>query len=197
MEGAFISICQLRVGFLRVPGGSASVSRKILVPTSGGANANAAVRRAEAIAKAYDGQVTALYVEAEVDLVAQEVGKRVLRRIVRRAASGDPKAIQQKVIVANRLLDGVTEAMSDSYDLVLIGAYRDRTIRRIFFGTISEQLFAGPQAPAFAAVRAGLPFSTQLRQFCERKVQEIVPQLDREGRVSLVDRVQSSSPLEF
>ncbi len=183
--------------YLRVPSNATVECQRILVPTAGEPNANAAVKRACALAKHAEGELTTLYVAMDVDAVSSEVGRRKLGRYVRRALGKDAAQVRQVVAVGDDFLAGLRDHLCEPYDLVLIGAYRDRTIRRVFFSSVSKQVFEGPDAPAFAAVRAALPFRTRFQQFMERQVQTYVPQLDREQRVSLVDRVYSSSQWDF
>ncbi len=181
--------------FLRVPANAKPDIERILVPTDGKVNANAALRRADSIRRRYGSEITALYVEPKLDIVSKEAGTLQLKRIVRRALGN--KEIRQKVIVSDQVVDGLRQAMEEPYDLVLVGAYRDRTIRRFFFGNESSGLFRNSDQTGFAAVRAGMPLGTRFHRFCERQVQRYVPQLDREDRVSLVDRVRDSSQWDF
>ncbi|MEM7311535.1 MAG: DUF389 domain-containing protein [Planctomycetota bacterium] len=183
--------------YLRVPANAPAEFKRILVPTAGDPNANAAVKRADTLAKHSEGEVTALFVTPDFDAYSSDVGQRKLGRYVRRAIGKDASRIRPVAVVGDDFLAGLREQLCETYDLVLVGAYRDRTIKRVFFGSVSKEVFEGPDAPAFAAVRAAIPFRTRFQQFVERQVQTYVPQLDREQRVSLVDRVHSSSQWDF
>lgn len=187
--------------YLRAAAGKEVEANRILVPTAGGTNASAALRRADLIAKENDGEVTSLYVQQNAGELTNEVGERVLERNVRRAIGRRRgETARQVVVVGNNVIDGIEGTMSQApqlYDLVMIGAYRHRTIRKIFFGKLANDCFSGENSPAFAAVRAGLPLGSRFQQFCERQVQQYIPQLDRESRVALVERVQTSSNWNF
>ena len=186
--------CQ--VVFLRAPSQQAADLKRILVPTAGSENADAALQLACDIGKQHNAKVTALFVERPVGHDSQEVGERILNRNVRKAV-GSTVEVEQKVIVADSLIEGVRQEMTDPYDLVLIGALGNRTIRSVFFGSVSNELFSGVDAPAFAAVRASHPVSTKVQEWLKRHLRRAVPQLDREGRIKIVDRVESSSKWDF
>lgn len=176
-------------------------AKKILVLVSECENSYAALRRAVSIAGEFEGEVTAAYIQADTGELSREVGQRVLERNVQRSV-GRRRAddIRKMVIVGNDLVDGIRETMNRAphlFDLVLVGANRHRTIRKIFFGKLSTECFSGENSHGYATVRAGFPFSTRFQQFWERQVQAFVPQLDRDSRVALVERVQTSSNWDF
>ena len=181
---------------LRPAPGETGPTRRILVATSGGVHSREALRRAAAIADRNDGRVTALYVEPPIDEVAGEVGQRELSRIVA-GTTGRQKRLDEKVVVAKHILDGVAAEAHAGYDLLLIGTSQDGFLRRALFGTIPDRLLQAGDGPTVAVMRRALPLSRRLRKAARQQVERWVPQLDREMRVKFVAGLQSSSRLGF
>lgn len=183
--------------YLRVPEQPVGICREILVPTVRSAHCSVALRRTVSIANEFQGTVTALYIEPAVDPVAFAVGTRILERVVNRAVGSDRKNVVQRVELAENLQSGVRAALRPEHQLVLLGASERRRTQRVLFGTMADA--ENPESPALVigAVRAAIPFASRLRQSIERLLFDRVPQLEREERVSLVERVQSSSRWDF
>ncbi|MCA9184205.1 MAG: TIGR00341 family protein [Pirellulaceae bacterium] len=170
----------------------------ILIPAGGGPHAEVGLQLAVELAKLYNVTITALYVTQDVDEVSQHVGERMLQRIVRRALGKDADdRIRLRVALADHLQDGISNVLPDGYDLVLIGATWEATIRKLLFGTAREDSKGAGRVAAWGAIRAPIPLHNRVRQALERFVESRVPQLDREQRVKLVERVQSSSRWDF
>ena len=179
--------------YLRVPEEPLSLCRQILVPTIQGGNSRVALRHSSHLAGAFEGSVTALYVEPEVDDVAEFVGYKILDKEVGQVVGIDAERIRRRVRVSNDFFDGVRSALRPEDQLVLVGAFQRRRTTRLVHGILAD----GPDQPVVGAVRAAVPFASRMRQFVERQLRDRVPQLGREQRVSLVERVQSSSQWDF
>ena len=94
----------------------------LLVATAGGEHASAALTGAAELAQSVGGRVTALYVEAAVDDVAQLVGEKIAKSLVRRTLGSIPKHVDIRVEVATSFREGLTRALADQPDVVLLGA---------------------------------------------------------------------------
>lgn len=170
---------------------------EVLVTATGDPNTTAALVRAASVAKSVGGHVTALYVEPAVDEVAPLVGERILTKIVSRALGKKPKHVRQRVEVADNFHQGLTQAYDVGPNLVLIGAAERRETRRLMTDPLLEADLPKDHFLAVGIVRAAMPLSSRLGQSVNRILQTYVPQLSREQRVSLVERVQSSSEWNF
>ena len=105
--------------YLRVPAADCAVADRILVPTAGGTNANAALRRATMIADVSGGAVTAVYVQSDVGELTRDVGERVLERNVRRGVGRKSRdAVGRKVIIGAGIIDGIEQSLTDSREAV-------------------------------------------------------------------------------
>jgi uncharacterized hydrophobic protein (TIGR00271 family) len=172
-----------------------ALCRHILVATAGGVHASAALTGAARVAQCVGGRVTALYVEAAVDEVAPLVGENILKSVARRALGKIPEHVELRVEVADSFREGVEQAAAEPADFVLLGAPVGRESRRA-----AAQLAPGAGhvgAGLLGTVRAAESFPGRLGRLASRLLQTHVPQLSRDGRVSLVERVQSSSQWNF
>jgi len=170
----------------------------ILTPAARGPHSKAAMRLARDLASAVSGQVTALYVEPDIGADADLVGRRVLNRLVTRALGKDAGDVRQKVEVADEPHRGIADVCEkEAYDLVLLGASKMGALGRRIRGSISGKVMRSTLKPAVAIVRAEVPISNRLKHFVESYLNRVVPQLEREHRVTLVERVQSNSHWDF
>lgn len=176
---------------------------QIVVSTRGGRDAGMALTRASSAAEQTGGTATALYVQLEVDEVAKEVGQRRLDAIVRRARVHNSEHVRQRVELANSFAEGLAQALAPPTDdaaagrcdLLLFGTPAGRSTSRVIDArTLAD---AAPGARAVAVARSAEPYTSRLVQRARRALQRGVPQLDREKRVELVDRLQQSSQWNF
>ncbi len=180
-----------------VTGGDGDGRCEILVPSIPSSHCRASLQLGIALAEREAGRVTALFVEPEVGADAQLVGLRILQRVVRGAVGSDSDRVRLKVAVANKARTGIAEMQAKGYDLLLLGAPSDRFIRRGLVGSTAERLLEQNDPPAVGVVRASLPIAGRAQQFIERSLTSLVPQLEREDRIALVERVQSNSRWDF
>ena len=164
---------------------------RVLVPVAASKNAEAALERAAALVGELS-RVTAAYVTPSYIDASDRVGERILEAQLRRTLGGRSGEIQTQVIVDEDVVRGVAQGLPADTALLVVGASRDRTIRR-FVAALAEKQARVP----LAVVRAALPVGTRLQRVCERLLERCVPQLDREARVELVRRVQQASEWNF
>ncbi|MFT5525922.1 MAG: putative hydrophobic protein (TIGR00271 family) [Pirellulaceae bacterium] len=170
---------------------------RILVPSSGGAPSHNALNLAVTLARMNAGEVTALYVERNVDAVSELVGERIIDRIVRSAVrSKERESVVTKAIVSAAVPVGIEKA-SAGHGLVILGAGRTGVVRRWLKRSVTEEVMSRCRNSAVAILRPASPISSRLRRLLEHSVQNWVPQLSREQRISLVERVQGSSVFDF
>jgi nucleotide-binding universal stress UspA family protein len=117
--------------------------RRILVPTSGGANTTLAIRLAIDQARRFTERtgespiVTLLYicVPADASSEARAAGFELLRHL----ASGYEYPLEVKVLPADDIVTGIVEE-SAQHDLIVIGATAERLFDQVLFGTIPERV---------------------------------------------------------
>jgi len=182
-----------------------SAPLRVLVPTAGGPHAREALKLAVQLAGAdpnpEHNAVDALYVEPELGPDARAVGQRRLDQAIRAAlgvpaAQAGPPPVRPVVELSDDYRAGVLRvAEAGDYGLVLLGAPDRHHARRALFGSVPDRLLKADAngrlsigvvrpAPALAEHAAHAA-----RDFFER----FVPQLTREDRVDLVERIQGAS----
>lgn len=181
--------------------------RRMLVPTAGGPHATEALKLAAALSDLDDGScgidqsqpagVDALYVEPNLGPDAELVGRRILDRAVRRAL-GDPKdhpQVRPIVEVANESRAGIaTVTERGQYDLVLIGATNQWHARKALFGSVPDKLLKQEDSTlTVGVVRQAVPLMTKTAERLRNVLKQGIPQLDRDDRIALVERIQSAS----
>jgi APA family basic amino acid/polyamine antiporter len=113
---------------------------KILVPTAGGSNSARAARLAMLLSERYGSQVTALYVQpGQAPPERMEENRQRIAQTLEGLEFSRPP--EQKVIVADRVIEGIVEE-AGGYDLVLLGASEEAMFDRFVFGSIPQQIAA-------------------------------------------------------
>ena len=122
--------------------------RRILVPTSGGANTRLAIRLAIDQARSFtlrtgeQATVTLLYVCVPADARPEARAKGF--ELLRNWAAGYDYPLEVQVVAADDVVEGIV-AESANHDLVVIGATEERLFDQILMGTIPER--AALQSP--------------------------------------------------
>ena len=182
------------------PGASAGQApKRILVPTAGGPHATEALKLARQIAHHSNAKVDALFVEPRVGADAEDVGAAILDRLVRKALGPTAEAVGRRVVLANDFRRGIAQVAEEGYDLVLVGASNHLVARKVLFSAVPASAMQKAEAAgtSVAVLRRAIPVTAKLGGAVRRFVERTVPQLDREARVTLVERVQGSSRWDF
>lgn len=182
---------------LRLEAGVVDPCKSVLIPSAGGANSRSALRMASRLASRYEGDISPLHVEApigEEDGLA--VGMRILDRVV--SAAGVEGEVHKQVRVSDNVDAAIREAADEGkYDLLLIGASGSGTVRRKLFGTVPDRLIEGEDAMAVAVIRSRRSIAHRFRERMGHLLHLTIPQLAREERIALFDRLQSNSRWNF
>lgn len=186
---------------IRPGSGDGQSCQRILVPTAGGPHSGIALQWAAKIADANEGHVDALYVEPPIGAYAQLVGQQIVQRHINKAVGASAASggrVHPMVVLAGNFRDGIAKTVeAGEYDLVLIGASNQWSMRKILFSAVPDNLLAKGEGTTIAVMRKSIPMTTRFRRGMHRLVENIVPQLERSDRVTLVERVQSNSQWDF
>ena len=173
---------------------------RILIPSAGGPHSRVALKKASRIASRFSGSITPLYVAADIgEEDGQAVGHRILGKVISGAGVNSQECeVHPEVIVANGVGKGIAEAVSDAdYDLILIGASNSVSVKRKLFGAIPPGMLDGDNAATIAVIRKRHSMGHRIRDFVERFFSLRVPQLERDDRISLFERLQTQSRWSF
>ena len=167
--------------------------RRILVPTRGSRNTAAALRLATDLAESTGGHVDAVYFQQEIDEAAAEAGERIIGRLIDKYADDDGRRVITRSVVCDDIAKGIQDQANSTADLLILGASYHSVLHRLFFSSIREQIIAAPLQPTVVVVRPAAPWSSRLLEACQQSIREVIPQLDRQRRVNLVERIHGSS----
>ena len=182
--------------YLRDDAHQDSAQVKILVVVTGKSEDSQAIKTATELARTGNGIITAIYVGPHVDEVSPAVGRRILNRVVMGALDSETAGVNQDVVLADSLVAGLQQYGLEGFDLILFGSRWQRDARRL----LDSNLFPGTAPdtlPAICVVRSAIPLPARVLRRVERLAERAVPQLGREQRISLVERIQSSSKWDF
>ena len=172
--------------------------KRILVPAAGGPHAICALGWGADMAMESDGALTALYISSEMGPHAVAVGTKHLHKVLHRAQVKLTSWVRLKVVVSSNVRESIAAvAAEDNHDLMIVGASDRGTMHRVLFGTIPEKLLGEPDGIAVAAMRQARPLVTRLREAAEAWLDLRVPQLDRDARIDLFERLQDGARWNF
>ncbi|MEE9404319.1 MAG: TIGR00341 family protein [Algisphaera sp.] len=145
-------------------------------------------------------RVDALYVEPDVGPEAHSVGQRKVEQAIRKALGTRferPKVpeIRARVEIAPDYRTGVTHAVQEGdYNLVLVGAADRWHTRKALFDAVPDKLLQDRSAPiTLGVVRQAEPLADAAARAMRSTFERWVPQLNREDRITLVERIQGAS----
>lgn len=186
------------VVMMRLADTEAVECQRILVPTGGGPHADAALSLAAQLRGTCDGKITALNVEPRVGEISKQVGAKVLDRVIQRLGI-EPEVVEKKVQLADHVWRGIAREAESSYDLILIGASNTGVIRHALFGSVPDRFIssANQEGSMIAVVREKWPFMDRFRARLERVLDLTIPQLGRDDRVGMFEKLQSGSKWNF
>jgi len=171
---------------------------RVVVGGANGRNAEAALRLGRDLAVAADDTVTAVRVNPNIGPDAEQVGARRLDRELRKALGETFSNVKFKVVVDDQIHGGLRKAWeADENGIVILGASRHGILSSQPGRGNAAKLFKGDPRPTVVIVSAGAPIANRSRALLEGAIERLVPQIDRDNRISLVDRVQSSSNWDF
>lgn len=173
-------------------------SLRVLVVLTGGNDDDVALRHAASLINAETDTATAIYFEPDIDEYAQDVGRRIAKRIVKKALGARETGIDVQCRLAAGIADGMKSVDPHAYDVVIVGTRWQHTIRHCWaIRDEHTERDRETDLAALIAVRAGIPFSGRLIALIQHAVRRFVPQLSRDARIELAERVQSSSAWDF
>jgi len=171
---------------------------KITVAAASGVHGSAAIKFARDIATTSSVNLTAARVNPDIGPDSVRVGARRLDTLLGRSLGADTVGIQRKILVDNNYYQGIQRYWeSSSYDMIVTGASRVGMWGSRVSGSYGAKIYKCDKNRAVVVVSAGAPIKGRFVGAIERKVERHVPQIDRENRIALVERLQSNSNWDF
>lgn len=172
---------------------------RVLVGAADGPHAAAALCLSRDLTVGSDAGFTAVRVNPNIGPDAERVGVRRLDSELRKALGETLPKIARRVVVDDQVQRGLRQAWEDEgqQGLVILGASRHGILGHQPGRGASAKLAKGDTGPVVVIVSAAAPIRNRFRALFEGAIERLVPQIDRDNRISLVDRVQSSSNWDF
>lgn len=180
---------------MAVVGEPSEPPRSILLPTAGGPHAAVAMRIMARTARDSDGTVTAMFVESPGMDDAEAVGDRILERALAEAGVSTGAHLRTRVELEASPVAGILKS-AGSHDAVVVGASNQGVIYRFLFGSLPGRI-TREQHTMVAIVRSAVPWASRVRAAVDRALAVWVPQMSREARVDLYERLQTGSRWGF
>ena len=139
------------------------------------------------------GSVTVLYVRPDDDVVARQVAEKHLKQL-ERGVFDKTVTFEKRIALADTFAEGINRQPLENFDLVLVGTRNPKAIRMMLRDV--GQTESGPTVPV-SIIRVAVPLTDRFWSRIKDSVRSYVPQLDREHRVTLVDRLQENSKFNF
>ena len=172
---------------------------RVMVGAADGRHASAALRLGSDLAASAGTTFTAVRVNPNIGPDAERVGARRLDGELREALGEVLPELSRQVVVDDQINRGLRRAWEENGGdgLVVLGASRHGILSSQPGRGASAKLAKGDAGPVVVIVSAGSPIRNRFRAIVEGTIERHVPQIDRDNRISLVDRVQSSSNWDF
>lgn len=167
---------------------------KVLLPCAGGPHSRRGLKIA---ADAFGEDLTAFFVEDDVDEVSKEVGEVQLARILKKSGVEDGQ-VQSKVVANSDVFAAIRDEIStEKYGMLLIGASGVSSVRKKLFGTVPDKLMRGEEGMSVGIIRGERSAKHKLRTSFERMMMLSIPQLKRSDRVALFDDIEEKARWSF
>ena len=152
-----------------------------------------ALAKTAQLARSLSAEVTLVYVRPSDDEVASEVADRHLEKLAQSFKSSKSD-VRKIAALADSFTNGVNQLVLSDYDLIVSGTRSPKIMRRLL-----DQLQRkdGDRQVGLAIMRAGTPMTDQVWEKLKLSIRSFVPQIDREHRAKLVDRLNSNSKFDF
>ena len=169
----------------------------IVTPVGEGPHSASCLRMANDIANVSTAKLVALHVEPAFDETSKAAAANILGKAVNRALGTNQENVSKRVVLNNDVFEGINETLDECPDLIILGMKRAGLVKRFSSQGIAGKLVNSNPGPAIAVVQSALPLRSRLGRRINELLQSYVPQLPRDRRVSLVERIQRSSQWDF
>ena len=165
----------------------------ILVATDGKQQASPVLNLGAALGKADESQVTAVFVRKNAEPPPRKKRSHTLEQWMRRLPSID--VVSRPAI--DRLPPSAPPHAVNGHDMLFVGPGDPLADDQQIRACVPQRLMNEVEQSTIVVVRGRLPLAGRLIRTIEDRKKSIVPQLDRRGRIEVVERLESVSNWDF
>ena len=137
------------------------------------------------------GKTLLLYVQPDSDEVASQLADRKAASILSRSGS-DKTCSTHKVHLGTSIVEAIKEQQLDDSTLIMMGTRSIKKIRSLVKG-----LQGNDGGPPMAVIRPPVSVSRKVLREFQTRIRSVVPQLDRDERINLVEKLEPNSKFNF
>lgn len=162
---------------------------KILVPTSGGDDSQAALQLIKQLDE--NNKISMIYACQNASEKMISEGHRSLEML---ASSHSIEQFKPNLIVrpADSVQQAIMDEIREGYNLVVIGTSNENFVSRLLYKSMDEELFLHSQGSAILVVH-NRSSSHKKRSLLDEWLSKSIPQLDREQRINLYQHLRSGT----
>ncbi len=171
--------------------------RRILIPSAGGPNASLAMQLADALADAYQGEISVLSVlpisADEAAITEKQASLKLDLDKQLEKIDIDAEEVHINLVQSHSPTEGIlTAAASGEYDLLMIGASREDVLHRLVFGEVPEKVALQAQIPVLVIKRPLSRTVTLTRQVWEG-VSNLAPRLTESEKIDAYREIRRNA----
>ena len=171
---------------------------RLLVGAASGPHGESALRLGYDLANQREHGLTVVRVNPAVGPDALRVGEKRLGALLKKGPSSGETVVRHRVIVDGQVERGIRRSWEEeAADVLILGASRVGVFGSHIATGVGARLSRAEGGPAVAIVASAARLRNRFFGRVEGAIERVVPQIDRENRVALVDRIQSSSQWDF
>ena len=164
----------------------------VLVAADAKTESPLAARRGLQLARSVEGgSANLLYAWPDDDEVAPQIAQRKVNEILSGLGAGR-KDVEGQTFIGNSLAEGVHTVDAESFDTVIFGSRNIKKIKRLV-----RTLRNAESGKALAVVRPSVSIGVKAWRNFQSSIRQIVPQLGREERIDLVEKLETNSRFNF
>ena len=189
-----------KLAFVRVGAKAGTSCSSLLVPSAHGPHTQMALQLSHGLAHETSAGLSAMRVTQEVGDDSRTIGSDQLEALLKGAFDEEDEraAFARKVVVGENLQQAILQVREElDSDVVIVGASKQLALGQRLLGTIGGKLIRALPDTTVIITRAANPLTSRFGRWMESVLQQSVPQMGRESRISLVKRVQPTSQIDF
>ena len=198
--GARCAVLVVRAGSGQDEGGLCCNRVLVSLPGTGGEHSRRALKIGQGLANHFSCPLVPVHVTPDSDQFSADLGKKIIYRALQgaRIKASVEDGVVPCVIISDSIESGLCQAVGDEGEtMLLFGAPEVDHLRRHLFGTLPDRVVTDDRGVSIGVVRERRPLDDRLRHAVGKWLRLRVPQLDREARIALFEKLGDDSRWSF